>query len=131
MQKHVNFLGLLFILYSLVGLVGALLIVVFFSGVGFLTGDLSGMTTMAIIGAAIASVSVISALPGIVAGLGLRAHKGWARYLAMILGVLSILVFPFGTLLGIYTLYVLLHNDTPRVFMRRSRRGARRRRATA
>ncbi len=45
---------------------------------------------------------------GIVAGWGLLDRQPWARTLALILGFLNLIHFPFGTALGIYTLWVLL-----------------------
>jgi len=38
---------------------------------------------------------------------GLLQRKSWARVLAIIFGVMALLKFPFGTALGIYTLWVL------------------------
>ncbi|WP_263417374.1 hypothetical protein [Terriglobus albidus] len=38
---------------------------------------------------------------------GLLQRKPWARVLAIVFGVLALLKFPFGTALGIYTLWVL------------------------
>ncbi len=48
------------------------------------------------------------AIAGVIAGWGLTAHAPWARMLAIVLGVISLIHFPFGTALGIYTLWVLL-----------------------
>jgi hypothetical protein len=45
---------------------------------------------------------------GIIAGWGLHERHSWARMLAIVLGFLSLLHFPFGMALGIYTLWVLL-----------------------
>ena len=42
------------------------------------------------------------------AGIGLMRRDRWARPLAIVVAVLSILRFPFGTALAIYTLWVLL-----------------------
>src|SRR5690348_14834146 len=39
---------------------------------------------------------------------GLFERRPWARILALVLGILALLRFPFGTALGIYTLWVLL-----------------------
>lgn len=41
-------------------------------------------------------------------GYGLRNLQPWGRTLALVMGFLSLLDPPFGTALGIYTLYVLL-----------------------
>ncbi|HTS13618.1 MAG TPA: zinc-ribbon domain-containing protein [Candidatus Limnocylindrales bacterium] len=43
-----------------------------------------------------------------VAAWGLFERRPWARILALVLGFLALLRFPFGTALGIYTLWVLL-----------------------
>jgi hypothetical protein len=45
---------------------------------------------------------------GLLAGWGLLQSQPWARMLAIVLGFLSLLDLPFGTALGIYTLWVLL-----------------------
>ena len=45
---------------------------------------------------------------GLLAGWGLLEGQPWARMLAIVLGFLSLLHIPFGTALGIYTLWVLL-----------------------
>lgn len=44
----------------------------------------------------------------LVTAWGLFDHRPWARILALVLGFLALLRFPFGTALGIYTLWVLL-----------------------
>jgi len=38
-------------------------------------------------------------------------HRPWARVTALILGVLALFHPPFGTALGIYTLWVLFGDD--------------------
>jgi hypothetical protein len=48
------------------------------------------------------------AIAGVIAGWGLLAHSPWARMLAIVLGCISLIHFPLGTALGIYTLWVLI-----------------------
>ncbi len=48
------------------------------------------------------------AIAGVIAGWGLMARAPWARMLAIVLGVISLIHIPFGTALGIYTLWVLV-----------------------
>ena len=45
---------------------------------------------------------------GIAIGWGLLARQPWARMLTIIFGAISLIDIPFGTALGIYTLWVLL-----------------------
>jgi hypothetical protein len=51
---------------------------------------------------------LICAALGIAAGWGLLARQPWARMLTIIFGAFSLVDIPFGTALGIYTLWVLL-----------------------
>jgi len=59
-------------------------------------------------------------LPGIVAyivsGYGLLNYKSWARILAIILAILNLILFPIGTLIGIYTLWVMFNDETKALF---------------
>jgi hypothetical protein len=48
---------------------------------------------------------------GVLVGWGLMKHQSWARIAAIVLGVLALFHPPFGTALGIYTLWVLVSGD--------------------
>jgi hypothetical protein len=56
----------------------------------------------------VGAVILTGAVLGIAAGWGLLERQPWARMLAILLGFISLLEMPFGTALGIYTLWVLL-----------------------
>jgi predicted nucleic acid-binding Zn ribbon protein len=45
---------------------------------------------------------------GFIAGWGLMQREPWARVLALVLGLISLFNIPFGTIVGVYTLWVLL-----------------------
>ena len=45
---------------------------------------------------------------GFIAGWGLMKREPWARVLTLVLGFISLINIPFGTALGVYTLWVLL-----------------------
>jgi hypothetical protein len=55
----------------------------------------------------IGSFIMLGAIAGAIAGWGLLDRRPWARTLAIILGVLALFDIPFGTALGVYTLWVL------------------------
>ena len=61
------------------------------------------------------------AIAGLIAGMGLLAHSPWARMLAIVLGCISLIHFPFGTALGIYTLWVLVPEGACAEYMRLAR----------
>jgi zinc-ribbon domain len=70
-----------------------------------------------IIGALLAAGGVA----GIVAGWGLLKYRPWARVLALVLGVIALVRIPFGTVLGIYTLWVLLPAESEQEYRRLAR----------
>jgi hypothetical protein len=74
--------------------------------VGFLT---SLFTTIAII-------VLAKAACGFFAGWGLLQHEPWARILALVLAFISLFNIPFGTAIGVYTLWVLLPGDSQREY---------------
>ena len=45
---------------------------------------------------------------GFIAGWGLMQREPWARIIALVLGFISLFNIPFGTAVGVYTLWVLL-----------------------
>ena len=55
-------------------------------------------------------------------GWGLLKIRPWARGLAIVLGALALLHFPFGTALGVYTLWVLLSGNAGMEYERLSNR---------
>ena len=52
-------------------------------------------------------IALVLAVIGFIVGFGLMERRPWARSLAIILGVLALFHPLLGTLLGIYTLWVL------------------------
>jgi hypothetical protein len=103
---HVRLLGILWLALSVFRLLPGLGLWFFFNPVHaffpgmpmFVNGIIRGFAFFMLAGGVV----------GIVAGWGLLERKPWARMLAIVLGFLNLLDMPFGTALGIYTLWVLL-----------------------
>ncbi|MFB3812768.1 MAG: hypothetical protein ACE14L_01555 [Terriglobales bacterium] len=71
------------------------------------------------------SIGGLLALIGVLcfgAGWGLMNRRDWARTLAIVLGVISLFHPPFGTALGIYTLWVLLSSGAATEYERLANR---------
>lgn len=116
MERHVKILGLLLLGFSALALVAAVLIFGLLSGIGLLTGEVQAGGIMVIIGTVIAAIMAVMAVPGLIGGYGLLQRRPWARILVLVLGFINVFQPPFGTLLGIYALWVLLHEDTVPLF---------------
>jgi len=50
------------------------------------------------------------------AGRAVRRRRPWARLVALALSVLHLFILPFGTALGVYSLWVLVHHEARQQF---------------
>ncbi len=116
MQKHITVLGGLYIGFNIIGIMVAVLLLVVMVGSGFISGDSEAVAITAIVGGALAFMLSVLSVPGIIGGIGLLYMKSWARILVLILGFLELLNIPFGTALGIYTIWVLMKDETIKLF---------------
>jgi len=112
-QSHVHLLGILWLAMSAFNAVGGLVLCML-GGILFPhlhemgappevpTGFLSAlMTTLGII-------VLAKAACGFIAGWGLMQREHWARVVALVLAFISLFNIPFGTAIGVYTMWVLL-----------------------
>lgn len=116
MEKHINIVAALQIGLSIFNLLIALLIFTVLKLVGGFVDDANGETVLSIIADVLAIVFIIVSIPGILAGLGLYKRKEWARVLTLILSVIEIFNFPFGTAIGIYSIWALIQPETVAAF---------------
>lgn len=75
--------------------------------VGGIIDNANGSMIISTIAAIISVFLILISLPGLIAGMGLFKRKEWARILTMILSVIELFSFPFGTAIGIYSLWAL------------------------
>jgi hypothetical protein len=61
-------------------------------------------------------VVVALSLPGLILGYGLLNFRPWARILGLVLSAINLLNIPFGTILALWTFYVLLKPETEALF---------------
>lgn len=112
MQKHVQLLGVIYVVYHAIGLVFAWLIWGILSGVGMMSGDPQAAGILTFVGTVIAMLLFFLSAPGVVAGIGILKGWWWARYLGLVLGFFNLIHIPLGTILGVYTFWVLMQDET-------------------
>ncbi len=117
MKKHVTIVGAIQIGFSILGLIGAIVLFFVLTFARKQVGDdETGKTVLLFLSISLPLlVGFISTL-GLVGGIGLLAYKPWARYLVIVVSALGCLNVPFGTLKGIYAFWVLLQDDTIKLF---------------
>lgn len=116
MEKHVTVLGILYIAFSALMLLLAVIIFAAVVGGGIISGDSEAIAITSIVGPAAAFLFLLLAAPGLIGGLYLLKRRPWARILVLVLGFLNLIEIPIGTALGIYTIWVLLKNETVDLF---------------
>jgi hypothetical protein len=116
MEKHVTFVGALRIGFGILGILAAVIVVVAVVGGGLISGDREAIRITAIVGPVVAFFLFILSVPGIIGGIGLLKRKPWARFLVLVLAVLDLFNIPIGTALGIYTIWVLMRDETVQLF---------------
>jgi len=67
---------------------------------------------------AVAGLLFLKAVAGFAAAWGLLERQPWARVLTLVLGFVSLIHIPFGTALGIYTIWVLLPGQADEEYRR-------------
>jgi hypothetical protein len=113
LQSHLHLLGIFWLAISAFNTIGGVVLYILANTlfthlhefgappeapVGFLRPLLSVIAIFILAKAAI----------GFIAGWGLMQREHWARVIALVLGFISLFNIPFGTIVGIYTLWVLL-----------------------
>ena len=122
MDTHVKVLGSLQIALGAMVLFGALVLVFVFGGVTSAmgaSGDPDARVAMPIIGiTGMALITFLGAVgvPSVIIGIGLIRLRPWARIAGMVVSILSLMMIPFGTIIGVYGLWVLFSKDTEQLF---------------
>jgi hypothetical protein len=120
-ETHVKVLAWLYIVFGVLGsLLGlglmALLTVIGAAGAASDPDAVLALPILGLTGVALGVFMLFLSLPGIIAGMGLLQLRPWARVLTIVLSALNLMNFPFGTILGVYGLWVMLSDDGSRLF---------------
>jgi len=121
MDTHVKVLAVLYIVFGALGTFAALglMALLGFIGVAGAASDPDAWMALPILGitgAALGVFLLILSLPGVIAGIGLLKYQPWARILTIVLSALNLMNIPFGTILGIYGLWVMLSDEGSGLF---------------
>lgn len=120
MDTHVRVTAWLRILWSAMGVAPALLLLFVFGGIGVIGSVVSGAAVavpfLMVLFSFLSLLFLVTALPGLITGWGLLAYQSWARYVNVALSAFDLFIFPFGTALGAYSIWVMLHPGTVALF---------------
>jgi len=134
MERHVRIIGLLYVfLGGFLVLLGVGVLFMFggaaLSGADEQNGSGVVVSLVGAVGGIVFLLLSLISIPALVAGVGLLRHRPWARIVTILLsGFIMFVPFltglvqltPLSTLLGLYSLWVLLSKRTEPLFARQS-----------
>jgi len=117
MKKHVTVVGALQIGFSILWLIGAIVIFFVFNFArGFVENDDVAGTVLKVMGIVLPVFLGTIATLGLVGGIALLSYKSWARILTIVVSALGCFNIPIGTLIGVYSIWVLMQDETVKLF---------------
>jgi hypothetical protein len=108
-DKHLNILGALNVAVGASGLLGAVIVFWSMAGGSLMAAQPGVVLLRTVMGTAIALLITAFSAPTLAAGIGLLQGKPWAPKLALAMGAVNLLNIPFGTPVGIYTIWIFVH----------------------
>jgi hypothetical protein len=123
MDRHVRVLAALYIAGGIAGLITGCMLLLKIGAISkFLLALMSTQLIMSVPFAAmylnaLGWLHVVLAVPAIISGWGLRRYDEWARMMGMVVALAGMLSFPFGTIAGVYGIWVLLAPESEYLFL--------------
>ena len=117
MKIHINILGSLFLTFSILMIIGGVVVYHILPMAREMSGDSIAIRITSIIGESISLILFILALPGFICSYGLITKQSWSRVFGIVLSCFSLLSIPLGTAIGIYGLWVLFKDETIDIFL--------------
>ena len=129
MEKHIQVVGILNITYRAMLLLASFILVAIAACFGrfmemlMRMGELNArdvpyeiLDIIPVILVVVAIAMFVVSVAGIIAGIGVLKKKPWGRVLMLVISFINLLRIPFGTALGAYSIWVLLNDETIRLF---------------
>ncbi len=124
MEKHIDVLGALWIAWGAIGCLFGMVVFGVLFGVSFIP-DMGHEAPIILrsVGFGVGLFIFILSVPEIIAGIGLLKRLEWGRILALVVAFFNLLSIPLGTALGIYSIVILLREETAALFKSASQKG--------
>lgn len=117
MDSHKKILGIIFTIMSVLSIITALFLNIFFSALWtFVLAKADAeealpLEFIRLIFEFVPWIIIIFSVPSLIAGIGLLNKSSWAMTLALILGCLKLISFPIGTMIGVYTIWIYFEDQ--------------------
>jgi len=112
MRQHIDTVAWIHIAFGGLGVLAALAVGGLVGGAAFFADDAQTTGFMVLLAGFIAVVMGLLSVPSLVGGWGLLKRRPWARMLVLIVSFLNLLNVPLGTLVGGYSIWVLMNDES-------------------
>jgi hypothetical protein len=116
MERHLNNLGVMFVIWGIISILFGIGILILFTG-GALQVPHRAAVVLVPMGIVVCSFCVGTGILEIVGGRGLLNHRRWSRMLVIVMAVINLSSFPLGVALGVYALWVLFKTESEQVLV--------------
>jgi len=116
MEKHVTLVAVINIGFGILGVIIAIFVLIAMIVGTIYVEDSEFRKIIPIVGTTVFLFIFLTSIAEIAGGFGLLKRRPWARILILIVACLDLLWIPIGTIIGIYELWVLLQDETARLF---------------
>ncbi len=117
MNKHIDVISVLWIVSGALGILIGLFTFWLFFGISYIPDvDWEASQILRIVGVWAGGIIAFFSIPEIIAGVGLIKRKEWGRILALVVSFLNLIWFPLGTALGVYSIIILLNDESVKIF---------------
>jgi len=116
MRKHVTAVGAIQIGFSILGLCIGFFLFMILAWAGTFVHDPEVEYLLPVLAVIIGGFFIILSIGGIIGGIGILKYKSWARFLILVLSVFDLFNIPIGTAIAVYTFWVLIQDETVRMF---------------
>jgi hypothetical protein len=129
MEKHLTLVGVLNIVYRGLLAIEALVLFILSAGFHFLIDALirsdfiepydipaEAMGIVPVILLIVGTITLVVSAVGIIGAIGVLKRKEWARIVLLVISFFNLMHIPFGTALGIYSIWVLFKDKTIQLF---------------
>jgi hypothetical protein len=129
MEKHIKLVGILNIVYRSLAIFGALVLFALAIGFGYFMEIISHFkhsdiqdipefvyTIVPIVLTCIGVFILIVSTAGIIGAVGVLKRKEWGRITLLVVSFFTLVKFPLGTALGVYSIWALLNDEIIKLF---------------
>ena len=105
-RTHQKILGAIIIAYSALNLIGGVSVIAAINIINMFIDEPDIIHLVTFFTRLIGIILLVVSVPAFIAGVGLVKEKEWSKNLAFVVGIVLLIFFPVGTIIGIYSIWL-------------------------